>query len=320
MTRLSLLLALAACSASEDAPAPDKPDTGTPSDTDVATIEVDLDEASAAAQRAVDLLSDMSAQPLVNAYTYLMKDVEPTCPNYTEVEGGNHFWDGACTTSTGAFYHGAAFYYRLDQTELGGVDLGGLTGVIAPEFFTPGTVVSGEGFFGQIDSATQEGEAFRCSCRGVALSARSPAGDDLWFNHTYGPITWGGADAASSWLGSDQRAHLSQLARYTPSTGRRARTVSGILNGMASPYTSVDLQLSFDVTGADACTREPVGKLKVRDRFTGYWIEVVFDVEMGTQASDPLCDGCGAASLNGAAIGNVCADFTALTSFDNAPW
>jgi len=319
MTRPLLLLALAACDGPEGPPVV-RPDTGAPADTDVATVAVDLVEAGAAAQRASDLLAEMSAMPLINAYTYLMKDVEPTCPNYTEVEGGNHFWDGACTTSTGAFYHGAAFYYRLNETELQGLDLGGLAGVISPELFSPGTVVSGEGFFGQIDSATQEGDAFRCSCRGVNLSGHTPSGDQLWFNHTYGPIAWSGADAASSWLGGDQRAHLTQLATYIPANGRKMRSVSGILNGMESPYTSVDLQLKFDLTGPGSCALEPVGKLKIRDRFTGYWIEVAFDVAMGTLASDPLCDGCGAATLNGAEIGSVCADFSSLTTFDGAPW
>lgn len=316
------LLALLACSPPATAPKGAAVETGLPPDTDAAAaIDVDLAEAGAAVQRALDLLPVMRAQPMIEAYVHLMKDIEPDCPNYTETEGGSHFWDGACSTSAGAYYHGAAFYYRVTESPLTGGALGGLSTFVPVQLISDEVTLSGQGLFGQVDSATKEGDAFRCSCRAVALYGYDARTTEMvWYNHTYGPITWTGESAAASWLGTEQRAHLSQFARYVPSSGRKARSVEGIVNGLAAPYTSVELALDLTVDGADPCAKEPVGTVAVRDQVTGYWIQVAMDVEADTPGSDPRCDGCGEASLNGAPLGTVCADFTTMYDYADAPW
>lgn len=78
------------------------------------------------------------------------------------------------------------------------------------------------------------------------------------------------------------------------------------LDGVAWAFGFDDLAVS------PACPPEPTGKIAVLDG-AGTWYTVRFDGETA-------CDGCGVGAAGETELGEVCADFSALTLFGVDPW
>ena len=243
------------------------------------------------------LIADLHhLDPLIHhdAYTEVfwgLADEAARCPE-VGVHNGQDYWRADCTTPGGAQFNG----FNLN-TRAGGWRDGPLR-VRRYDW------VTGHSFI--LDPAGQRFQSFG----DVELRVSDhDEGFVLIDGFVFGDFIWEDAAAAGTWV---QRPASHEIYfKYEDHHGFRNALLWGGVTQLEGPV----LAASFDpirLSDFEAdCPLEPVGAVNLRDR-AGRWYEIEW--------SDGVCDGCGAASLDGEAIGAICADWTPFTAWSDWPW
>ncbi|MFM2244236.1 MAG: hypothetical protein RL071_310 [Pseudomonadota bacterium] len=245
-------------------------------------------------QRLIDHLHALD--PLIHhdAYTAMFwanADPENGCPELG-VHNGMDLWRAECETWLGARFDG----FNLNVRAGGWVE--GPLNVLTYDWVTGhSTITSPEGVyfqsFGDVD---------------LRVSDHS-AGFRVWDGFVFGDFVWEDPSVEGTWV-QQPTSHEVYFIYERHATHRAARLSGGLtqLEGPVLAATFADLYLS---TARDACAAEPNGALELRDN-DGRW----YTVALG----DGTCDGCASFSLDGVTIGEACADWSPLTTWESWPW
>ncbi|MBL8618236.1 MAG: hypothetical protein JNM72_21665 [Deltaproteobacteria bacterium] len=245
-------------------------------------------------QRLIDHLHALD--PLVHhdAYTAMFwgyADPENGCPEMGE-HNGMDLWRDECETWSGARFDG----FNLNVRAGGWVD--GPLSVLTYDWVTGhSTITSPEGVFFQ-------------SFGDVDLRVADHSGGfRVWDGFVFGDFVWEDPSAAGTWVQQPTSHEVYFL--YERHSAHRTARLDGSLTQLEGPIlaaTFAGLSLS-SATGA--CAAEPSGSLDLRDT-EGRW----YTLGLG----DGVCDGCARYSLDGVELGEVCADWSALTTWESWPW
>ncbi len=307
-----LLGALGGCGASSGPKSPEPAteaglNTGAPEEAVVPSAydPVLEDQDEAAPLGVVELAEGLEAliadlhhlDPLLHhdAYTEVfwgLADEAAGCPE-VGVHNGQDYWRAECTTPAGARFNG----FNLN-TRSGGWTEGPLR-VRSYDW------VTGHSFI--VDPAGQYFQSFG----DVELRVSDHVEGFVQIDgFVFGDFVWEDPAAAGTYL---QRPASHEIYFLFEA---RARSRTALLWGGVTQLEGPVLAARFDpirlsdLTGD--CPLEPMGgAVDLRDR-AGRWYRVAW--------SDGLCDGCGEASLEGAPIGAVCADWTPFTAWTDWPW
>lgn len=234
---------------------------------------------------------------------------DPPCP-YVEstVQTGSEtvlsdYWSGdGCTTDDGAYIDG----YAYSRETFGRTLDDGLT--------YDGFDFKGEGVVIDPDGATFMAGGFAFLMEGLSRDGRSRG----WQSGVQGSVTWTGEGYDSAWFTGERVAEM-VVEAYELEGRRSLRAEGGVagFSGLIQGFVAWPVALYE----ASACPQELGGDLWLRD-VDGRWYALAFDG--ATSLDDALdldaCDGCGRLSLNGEALGEVCASPEALTSWGDTPW
>ncbi len=251
------------------------------------------------------LLPSLHAGPVLEAYADAMDSSDPACPDRYETDG-NVFWYAACESASGMYYSGYAFDYQYEDVDLNG------DGTL-----WDASVVSG--------SATLSQDSDYLHISGNAYLANAvQEGVDVGQSQVFGWMeVWGPRWTGLGWLGSGLAPSIGMYSYHLPNeSGESARYLyaEGTLGGMDPGIPGIELTLAIGNEEVGfPCSVEPAGSVAIRDT-SGAWWEVVFDVNIETWRSTGACDGCGTVFYQGEAVGEACADPTALLDWERAPW
>lgn len=317
MTRAPLHLALpalVACGSPEPTPA-DAPEdsapasTGPPSaytpelaedDAGQAATPAELEEGLAEVVAYLDTLDPLPWHDLWDAVFWGERSAD--CPELQE-HNGMDYWNDRCTTEAGVQYRGWTL-----QERGGGWTSG--DGVTMNTF----AWLSGHAVLTLADGTVLEN--FGDNMYQHAIEERGGGTVEVWQGFVYGDFFYSGADAASGWMQGPVTNETYYRYELQPD-GSRTAMLDGALAWFDGPVVAARLTDVVMSNSRSACTTEPVGEVRLRDR-SGAWTTVVFD---GYREGDPTCDGCGVATRDGEDLGAVCADFTPLIDWTGArPW
>lgn len=301
-----LFLALAACGSKGDDTA--AADVYTPApylvdeeDPPVATFSADaVGEAIISAMIAGPALN---AAPVFPAYLAVMDGQDGSCPNYYSYNG-NAYWYDTCTSESGVSYSGYSFYYSYVDYESDGV------------------IYNGDQLFGVATVTDADGDTFQAGGSAAALSGTAVDGSyTLWQSVVQGSFAYDGAAGRGTWLEDHLAPDLTLAAYYVPSYDARAMILDGGVSGLGGDFDTVVFSnvALYDIAGG--CRQEPSGLISLRDG-EGNWYDVTLDgpVDFGGDFDAAACDGCGDVWFRGEDVGQVCVDFTTLTSWGSEPW
>lgn len=273
------------------------PDAGTP--------EFDAGAMSAAITDALSAAKGITGAPVLLAYTTVMATADDTCPNYYDYNG-NIYWYDQCTTETGSEFSGYSFYYLYDNFDAG-----------------DGNIYNGA----QVSGVAQmwDADGHELAIGGAAANLVLTATDDsytYWYSVVQGSFSWDGAGTEGTWVTPGMAPDLVLTALEYPDYNARMFYIHGGLSGLGGVYDAVVFDnLTLYDAGIGDCPEEPGGTISVRDA-NGYWYDMTLegqlDTSVSTKASD--CDGCAAVWYQGQELGEVCADYTILTTWEGAPW
>lgn len=274
------------------------------------------DAVGAAVQAAVDVLPQLTAQPIVVGYEAATVGQDLSCPDYYS-DGTNTYWYDYCWTEDGSYFTGYGFIYNYVDYAAG-----------------DGYLYNGDAIFVVADVTNAAGYTFTGSGSAYMLDMVHP-GDSagnvphtLYYSIIQGTFAYDGPEVAGSWMTTDLAPDLTMLAYNVPQETSpyyygRYFTVSGGVNNLEGDVGTVvfDEVLLFEDTMYSDCPIEPAGTVSVRDG-AGEWYDVLFDgpTEAAVEIEDDLCDGCGAVYFRGTYVGEACADFTALLDWQERPW
>ncbi len=253
-----------------------------------AELEVALDE-TIAATRA------LRPRTVTDAFDAAMTHREEGCPAY-ETNGPQTAVAGDCTTADGWAWYGVGQLSHIEDFHivLGEIDAWhrvwdystGNVRVVGPDARYE---LLGYSWYRDYDT-----DAGARAIRGELWGEFEVEGDGAF---------------ADGWIARDRGVEL-YVDLVEAEGGWDGTWTVGVsrLDGVAWAYV-YDFALS---SAAGGCTAEPAGAVEILDA-AGTWYEVAFD-------GDVACDGCGAAAVDGAPLGEVCADFSALARFDVDPW
>lgn len=257
--------------------------------------DVDPDGLSRALDQAIAEVLVEDARPVVAGYLdRYATSATAACPPITDDGLGNRYWATGCAAPDGTYFGGYLSHYTFDGTfdaESG--------------LYLTGTQLGG--------NITIDGPGGILDLEGSATFVTGISGDrttELVVSSLIGGFY---APSPGSWLG-EARSVTNTLTGYTiPSIGGVVVVVDGSVVVLVDgePYSVVfhGAQVANAAIGSD-CDREPGGTVDIRDPY-GRWVEVVFHgPTVEVTGGDPArCDGCGDATLDGAPIDPVCADF-----------
>ncbi len=280
-----------------DAPGPSAYDPDLP---EVSTATFHQAAVENALALVVDSLATLSSDPVFDAYDSAMGRGEGYCPAYYE-QNGNVFWYASCTTSSGTWFDGYAFYNYYDDYTVDGE--GNLWDT---EYISgAGTVREATGETFHIGGYVQR--AWTVGSNGFLIVQDSLQGS---FLDDYAP--------ADSWLG---KGHQPALVHYmsVSETGGFAvggyRGWGGSLGGLGDAgqvAMDADTLIIATTSLGVPCQDEPAGSLSVRTEDGGWWT-ITFDMNPDVWALEGACDGCGTVTdASGAVVGEACADFSSL--------
>lgn len=271
---------------------------------------IDADALGLAIEEAAGQVLSLNAVPVWQSYLAATATADAYCPAvYTGPEAT--YWFDQCTDSSGTSYAGYGYVIAYDD--------------LPNEDYS----MTARGLFSVATVDTASGDRFESGGSASWLVATN-SGE---LPHTYyqsainGSFTWTGPEADGTWMHSGLVPDLTVTAAWVPDNGfgdsAQLVYLQGALSGMAGAHTA----LSFEgfrlatATLGSACELEPSGVISLRLE-DGTWVDVLFD---GPTDEDPavgpgICDGCGAATWRGEPVGEVCADFSALFAWSEAPW
>lgn len=216
----------------------------------------------------------------------------------------SEYWYGdECTTEDGVYFDGYSYSREYtDRSQPDGLAYSGLD-------------FKGEAVVIEPDGATFIVGGFAYSYAGLP---RGNSPDRGWLSGVQGSVTWTGAGHEGDWFTTARVAEISMEARLV--SGRRSVLVEGgvagfegdILGLVAGPLVALE---------ASPCPQELGGKLALRDA-EGRWYALSFDGATSEEESPDMsaCDGCGALSLDGEALGSVCVSPDPLLDWGASPW
>ena len=201
-------------------------------------------------------------------------------------------WRADCTTWLGARFNGFNLNVRA-----GGWSDGPLS-VITYDWVTGHSfITSPDGIyfqsFGDVDLRVADHDA----------------GYRVWDGFVFGDFVWDDPSVAGTWV-QQPTSHEVYFA-YEQHATHRTATLSGGLTQLEGPVLAALFDGLTLSTAAGGCAAEPTGRLDIRDA-AGNWYALELD--------DGLCDGCVHYTLDGADLGEVCADWKPLTNWDGWPW
>lgn len=266
----------------------------------------DAEAMSTAILDAIEVARSITGAPVMVAYNTVMASADDGCPNYYELDG-NVYWYDQCTTASGSQFSGYSFYYGY--TDYDGGD---------------GNIYNGAQLYGV--AQVWDAEGHQLDLGGSAADMVLTAADGsytYWYSVVQGSFAWDGAGTEGTWVSPGMAPDLTLTAIEYPAYDGHMFLVSGGVGGLSGAYETVvfdDLTLYDAGIGGD-CPEEPGGTISVRDP-NGYWYDVFLDGQLTTDDAvrDAACDGCAEVWYQGTSLGEVCADFTTLTTWEGAPW
>ncbi len=295
--------------ACKEPPAPaDEPELPTPYEhalDDGVSEEIDLAQLETEMQAVVDDLLQMNATLAYPAFDVALGWADEVCPEFKYLTETTTYYDGMCETRDGTSFYGDAFYAVREGSDPDGttwerVDLFAHTRITAP---------SGEMYYSAgpaLDSHVTRPDGSR-EHRSELLGVHSS-----------------NLEAAEGWVGAGIINDLTIMATSMTIGDPQKVTVTGALDGLDGQWPSAWVEsLQIGSTATDwACDGEPYGALWMRSQ-GGTWVKVSFDtLSSGGQAPEDTtrCDGCGAVTVHGEELGEVCLDFSPLTDWKDSPW
>ena len=267
--------------------------------------DVDLAEAEAALQDALSTALTVTAVPIQEGYEAAMDGEDDRCPYYYTTPDGTYWYDN-CVSDAGTEFNGYAFAYA---------------GVGIPDAYTPGALVDYWSAFGAATVLDSGGDLLELG--GSAYVAHSyGAGFQTWTSVVQGTFQWDGPEAGNTWLDSDIDPDFAMYGYAVDTLPGAVMYVDGGLGNLDGGWAVAfdENQIISDSLGS-SCGTELSGVIGIRTP-EGVWVDVLFDGEPDIEAEvDPgLCDGCGEAWVQGAAVGTVCVDATVLLDWEVSPW
>lgn len=212
------------------------------------------------------------------------------CPTFTPARPGESRWEGDCTSDRGARFDGwAVSWWDRDVRGDAGEDCA--------------TVLF---FFGFLRVTDPSGVAFDAWGTVGETDCTDADGARRIDAYVDGDFAWPLAEG-TPWAERRPAAYTWSVEEAGPT---RRLVLSGGLEGGDEVVALSFVDLGFDA-GA-ACTLEPEGAVELWD-LAGARYRVDFDPAVS-------CDGCGAASSEGAALGPVCVDVGDWFAWEERPW
>jgi hypothetical protein len=268
-----------------------------PDDGAVETFELDLGALAAQLAAANRRIAGVSARPLGAAVVATWGAAEAGCPDWFTGEDGADYWVDVCTTS-------------------GGDHFDGYGGIVLYEDYDDGAQIwDGFGISSVGAVETAAGERFTSTGYSAYLEGWDRSGNRVAYSALTAGTQWTGA--AEAWLADGSAPDLSFYAVGDPEGRGGAISLTAQVGGEDSFTAVIFDELLFVSEGwGSGCAIEPSGGLTAFVA-EGVWVDVAFDGAGWDGAVDGArCDGCGAVSLDGSPLGEVCVDFDALRQLD----
>lgn len=248
----------------------------------------------------------ITGAPVFAAYNAVMATAEEGCPNYYAMDG-NVYWYDRCTTSSGSTFSGYSFYYGYTDYDAG-----------------DGNIYNGQQLYGVAQMWDAEGHELNLGGSAADLVLTAADGSyTYWYSVAQGSFAWDGAGTEGTWVTPGMAPDLVLTAIEYPAYDGHMFYVHGGVSGLPGAYGTVvfDGLTLYDAGIGGECPEEPGGTISVRDA-NGYWFDLFLDGQLATDDVVPgsACDGCADAWYQGQNLGPVCVDYTALTSWESAPW
>jgi len=299
----------AACAPSAPPPAPTEPAALEPLpwtfDAPAEPGEVDLDALGIALERAAREVLDYDARDVVDPYlAHLAASADPGCPDVTVDPDGNRYWLSGCQSKDGTSWAGFLFHSPVIEVNDGAF------------------VFSGDTLNGNARVAEPQGRALDIQGAAGFLTGTSVDGaTDVVVSTVRGGFALD--DAATGWLADGPQSVDIELVglSFVAVPGALVQATGSVVTDTPDGTWAVTFDANAVATGPlSDCEEEPGGTVVARDP-AGRWIEIDFDgpVVDVTAGDADACDGCGRATLDGAELGAVCADFTAWTTWEVLP-
>jgi len=246
-----------------------------------------VDALEALLQEAVARSMTIDGSVLQGAYDDAMSMGGAACPASSDDFGD--YWYDSCKTSDGAEFNGYAYAFGGD----------------AP----PGSYESYWYVYGEATIERPDGTELDLG--GYAGWGNYGEGDMSWtYHYAYGTFGSQSPDHDDTWLAMSDSVDFYAIAGRQDLTGAKYVYLDGALGTLqgnraqAADFVAVELGAMVD----PACAGAPRGSVWLRTA-DAQWVEVRFD-----------CDACGVALLGSDDLGEVCADFSAWTQWEDAPW
>jgi hypothetical protein len=238
----------------------------------------------------------LETEAVFNAYITASAGMDDDCPLWA-TNGDSPYWYSTCTSADGTQFDG--YGTLIDYVDFVDGD---------------GTVYNGTQLYTFSTISTPDGTSFHGSGVVSELTGLTADGATYTYRELNGDFTWGGPEAAGTWLASDLSPALSVQSWMNPSNGQGANIIDGAISGLDAG-AAVVFEAVNATTGMPSsdCIPEPLGALSVLDT-DGNWFDLQFG---GTSTGDAFsdeetCDGCAQAWYQGVNMGSVCPDFEPL--------
>lgn len=251
-----------------------------------------LDDLSAGVGEVVDALVAADPREVFSAFDEGWARGDEACPE-VYLHNAQPVVSGDCTAASGTTYLGFALINELEGIDL---DYDGARNYHERLQWTTGLLrIVGD------DGWTME--VLGDDLHRVYLTDDGARVIDvyLWGDFYAEGNAWG-----DGWLGRNMGVQM-----YFEGEIRSERTTSTWDARIARLDGTVEAAV-VALTGDDGCAVEGAGTVQVEDG-EGRWYEVLFE-----GAAD--CDGCGDASLDGEALGELCVDQSPLFGWEESPW
>lgn len=236
---------------------------------------------------------------------------EGDCPyfyDYYYDDYGYFYWYDSCTADDDVAYAGYALSY----------DYAGLTS--GYYVYNQYNYVSGTG------SITSP-EGYELELGGYVYDYEYEYAGYYSYHYGYivGNFAYDDPEFADTWMAADLSINIYVYGDHydDDESPQNTLTFTGSLAGMTGDVNTIVLTDTYIASASrgSSCELEPSGTISVRDE-AGEWYDVTFQGPpyVGASVFPPDCDGCGQVYFRGQELGEVCPDFSILTSWEDRPW
>lgn len=234
---------------------------------------------------------------------------EGDCPYYYDYyyeDYGYYYWYDTCTADDDVSYSGYALGYDYSGYTSGSY--------VYPHY----SYMSGSG---SVTSA----EGYELELGGYAYDYEYDYYGDYYsyhYGYIVGNFAYDDPAFADTWLAAGLSINVTVSGDHYAGA-QNTLTFTGSLAGMEGNVNTIVLTDTYIATASrgSSCELEPSGTISVRDA-DGEWYDVLFQGPpyVGASIYPPDCDGCGQVYFRGQELGEVCPDFSILTSWEDRPW